>query len=154
MQVWRITAAAHADRPLSGVGAMRFGNRWNSKGTALAYTAENRALAALELLVHLSADQIPGYVLLGVDLPDRMIERLHPLPAGWNAYPYSAAVQRVGDEWAASRRSLGLLVPAAVLPEEHNLLINPQHPGFSRVRVDAPRPFSFDPRLLSRVRRP
>jgi hypothetical protein len=34
-----------------------------------------------------------------------------------------------------------------VVPEEHNYLINPRHPGFADLRLGDERPFKFDPRL-------
>jgi RES domain-containing protein len=35
-----------------------------------------------------------------------------------------------------------------VLPAERNVLINPEHPQMSRIRVLSPEPFVFDRRLL------
>jgi RES domain-containing protein len=37
-----------------GEGACRVGGRWNSKGVRVLYMSENRSLAVLEVLVHLS----------------------------------------------------------------------------------------------------
>jgi hypothetical protein len=39
-------------------------------------------------------------------------------------------------------------VPAAPIPEEFNILLNPRHPLAARCRIVAERPFAFDPRLL------
>ena len=52
-----------------GEGARRVGGRWNSKGTRVLYMSENRSLAVLEILAHLSAT-IPDKFLLGaVEIP-------------------------------------------------------------------------------------
>ena len=51
--------------------------------------------------------------------------------------------------WLASRSSLGLWVPSFVEPAENNLLLNPAHPDYARVRLVVEKnPFIFDPRLF------
>lgn len=52
MQVFRLSRKKYAD-VLSGQGAAIRGARWNSKGTEVIYTAENRSLAMAEVLIHL-----------------------------------------------------------------------------------------------------
>jgi len=47
-----------------GEGARRVGGRWNSKGVRVLYMSENRSLAVLEVLVHLSGT-LPDKYLLG-----------------------------------------------------------------------------------------
>jgi RES domain-containing protein len=57
--------------PFDGEGASRAGGRWNSKSNRVIYTSENRSLAVLEILVHLS-DVLPDkYVLASADLRKR-----------------------------------------------------------------------------------
>ena len=74
MRVWRITRSVHAASPLSGEGAARSGNRWNSAGVRIAYTSTSRALAVLEMLVHVTRDTIPeDIVLIPVDVPASLI---------------------------------------------------------------------------------
>jgi RES domain-containing protein len=55
----------------------------------------------------------------------------------------------MGDAWLKKSESVVLQVPSAIIPEEHNYLINPQHPDFSGIKVLAVEKFSFDERLLS-----
>lgn len=141
MRSWRVCREVHAD--LSGEGARLYGGRWNSPGRAMVYTADNPALAALEVRVHLDLPRnlLPeDYVLLGIDLGDASLEQIAELP------PDPAAV---GTEWLASRRSALLQVPSAIVRECSNLLINPAHPGAGEFRVVLRRPFTFDPRLWS-----
>jgi len=149
MRVWRLTRAAHASAPLSGRGAAIAGNRWNSPGTRIAYAATSRALAALEMLVHVTRETVPpDMVFVPVDVPDALVREATGLPGDWADTPWGPNARRFGDRWAAEGRSLALLVPSVVVPAERNLLINPQHPAFGRIRIGRVEPFSFDPRLL------
>jgi len=53
----------------------------------------------------------------------------------------------LGTDRVARGTSVALSVPSALVPSEHNYLLNPAHPDFARVRVGGARRFSFDPRL-------
>src|ERR1700730_14515011 len=115
MVVWRITAAPFAD--LSGEGARLFGARWNSPGRAMLYTAEDAALAVLEVRVHLdlSWDLLPDdYVLMKIEVPDLPVENITGLPPD----PIS-----VGDKWLASATTPLLRVPSYIVPESFNVLV-------------------------------
>lgn len=41
-----------------------------------------------------------------------------------------------------------LAVPSVIIPGELNYLLNPAHPEFAEIRMGAPEPFAFDPRLV------
>jgi len=114
------------------------------------YCADSRASAVLETLVHARKDQIPSdYVFYEVDVEEISIERTptEALPADWKMDEPSAA-REFGTAWMRSRRSLALVVPLVVIPEEDNLLLNPEHPDFDSLRISGPTPFEFDPRLF------
>jgi RES domain-containing protein len=86
-------------------------------------------------------------------LPDGMaLERVErtKLPADWRTPRRLEDLRRIGGEWAASRRTVALAVPSAVLPDETNYLLNPLHPDFRRVRIGRPRALVTDVRLLRR----
>ncbi len=152
MRAWRLTRAAYASDPLSGRGAAIAGNRWNSPGTRIAYAATSRALAALEMLVHVMRDTVPpDMVFVPIDVPDRLVREATGLPGDWADLPYGPNARRFGDRWVAAGRSLGLLVPSVVVPAERNLLINPQHRAFGRVRVGPAEPFALAKRLERRA---
>lgn len=55
-----------------GEGARRVGGRWNSKGIRVLYMSENRSLAVLEVLVHLSGVLPDKYFLGSADIPDHV----------------------------------------------------------------------------------
>lgn len=150
LSAWRIVKARHADTAFDGEGARRYGGRWNSPGTALVYTASSRALAALELLVHLPSPALLGaFVCRRVDFKDTPVSCLDAaeLPPDWRAEPVPASTQALGDAWARAGNAVVLQVPSAVVPAEANYLFNPAHPDFSKLVLGPAEPFAFDPRL-------
>ena len=52
-------------------------------------------------------------------------------------------------EWLLSGSSTVLSVPSAVIPQERNYIINPEHEYFRSVDVGPARPFQLDLRLLT-----
>lgn len=150
MRAWRLTRDIHRSHALSGEGAARVGNRWNSRGVRIAYTSTSRALAVLEMLVHVTRDTIPeNLLLLPFNVPDNLVQDAEGLPRDWNALPYSTNARLFGDRWVAEHRSAALLVPSVVLPQERNLLIDPMHPDYPKIAAFAPERFQFDRRLLT-----
>jgi RES domain-containing protein len=57
-------------------------------------------------------------------------------------------LQDVGTHWATAGKTVCLRVPSAVVPGEHNFLLNPRHGDFGRLRIGKPEPFEFDQRLV------
>lgn len=148
---WRIVKARHAASAFDGEGARVEGGRWNSPGTAVVYTSQSAALAALEILVHLGRSTILlAYVLIPCTFDDALVSRVdrRRLPKNWRSYPAPPESQLVGDEWAKGGKSVVLEVPSAVIDTESNYLLNPKHPDFQDIRVLNPQPFAFDLRLL------
>ncbi|MGO4669801.1 RES family NAD+ phosphorylase [Bosea sp. 2RAB26] len=139
MKVWRVCRLPFAD--LNGEGARIYGGRWNTPGRPLLYTAENPALAVLEVRVHLDLepDLIPDdYVLMEIESGSAVIkEILDPIEAP----------ATVGDRWLASMETPILKVPSFVVPNSFNLLINPAHPGAASISIQSTKPFDFDRRL-------
>ena len=150
MRVWRLARSVYP--ALDGEGARLYGGRWNEPGTPVVYTAGTLSLAALEQLVHLSPDRLPGdLVAYGVDIPDGLtVEEIaaSELPDGWDRRVEAAELRRIGERWAEKKEAAALSVPSAVIPEERNYLINPRHPAAGEIRVAYQRPFDFDPRLF------
>lgn len=151
MQVFRI-ARANRRYDLSGYGAFLVGGRWNRPGLALLYTAETRALAMLEVLVHLPAGDLPADMyLLTLEVPDTVSREtldLADLPPDWQRLTQPQPTAALGQAWLQSRRTVALRVPSVLVAQEHNLLLNPTHPEFAQVRLAAePEPCFFDERL-------
>lgn len=148
---WRLIETTFASTAFTGEGALLSRGRWHSPGTRIVYTADSRALAVLEVLTRLRgrAPQVP-YSLIGVTYPVSVITHIDPatLPDNWRAYTGPAPLQALGDAWIASKTSLVLRVPSAVIPEESNYLINPEHPEVPLLATHPGTPFRFDLRLI------
>lgn len=149
MILYRICKSDYQD-DLSGYGAKLNGSRWNSKGTAMLYTAEHISLAALEMLVHINFTEIPvSFHLLSIYIPDSTVMAgltLSKLKTSWtDDNQYTAYI---GDEFIKAEETLCLKVPSAVVSEEHNYLLNPLHHDYKKVQITASRKFEFDKRLF------
>jgi len=153
--LWRLTRKPFLMQALAGLGAKKYGGRWNSKGVAVVYTSESLELAVLEALVHLDIDLLPKDVYqIGLELDDQFITRVStPLPPGWDrAPPYNPNLQTIGDRWISSGSSLGLRVPASVLPSRANVLLNPAHPDIHRLREVERGPLPWPSRVVEFLR--
>jgi RES domain-containing protein len=117
-------------RPLAAERLLRGRTRWHSAGRHLDYTAESLSLAILEQVVHYKRfDALESYVLYALDIPESAIEKVLICPEDWDAEDPTASAQAVGNAWCDEERSPALLVPSAVTPGEHNLMVNARHSG-------------------------
>lgn len=151
MFAWRLSRADRA--ALDGAGGRLFGGRWTPAGHPVVHTAATAALAILERLVHTSPHHLGvDLVLVLVEWPDDLavtaiLERT--LPPRWRETPAPEALQKVGLAWLLAGETAVLSAPSAIVPNERNYLFNPKHPDFRRIKARPPKPFAFDPRLLS-----
>lgn len=67
----------------------------------------------------------------------------------WDS-PDQRASRMFGDEWYDEKRSTVLIVPSTVTRVERNVIINPEHPDFRKLRVTRPQPVIWDARLFDR----
>jgi RES domain-containing protein len=153
-RVFRVLRAAYARTPFDGEGAYRYGGRWSSPGTRLAYTSEHQSLAMLEYFVHLDPEDAPDdLVLATADVPYNLSrERIQPgeMPADWRGTPAPPELAQIGDEFVKKAENCLLLVPSALAVNENNWLINPQHPEFKRIALHPTEPLRYDPRMFRR----
>lgn len=153
MRVWRICRKPYVADALAGRSGLFTSGRWHSKGRRVVYTSGSRALAALEVLVHVDRDMVPSdLVQLEIDVPDELNIlriRIGELPKNWKSYPAPPALQRRGDEWLLDGSAPVLQVPSAVIPEEFNMLLNPQHADARKLKIVSTRNFAYDSRLTS-----
>jgi RES domain-containing protein len=152
-RVYRIVRKPYSKTPLDGEGPYRFGGRWSSPGTRLAYTAEHLSLAMLEYFVHIEASDPPkDLVVVVAEIPDNLSRvALTPkeLPPNWRLVPAPPGLVAIGDSFAAERRGAILVLPSALVPSESNWLINPLHPQFAKIRVHPAEPFHYDIRFFT-----
>lgn len=147
LKVWRISKPVHGKASPNGTGA----HRWSSPGRPIIYAAESRALAVLEMLCHLEGRELlQRYVLIEIGIDESLVRTIQrsSLPQDWCADPSPAELKQVGDEWIRRAECPVLRVPSALLPEEHNFLLNTEHADFQRLIFGEPVPFQFDPSLI------
>ncbi|HEY6251947.1 MAG TPA: RES domain-containing protein [Candidatus Angelobacter sp.] len=144
----------YARHPFDGEGAYRYGGRWSSPGTRLSYTSEHQSLAMLEYFVHLDKDDPPDDLVLAIaEVPDSLTREkiaVRNLPANWREPIAPADLARFGDEFVQLGEHCLLLVPSVFAPHENNWLINPEHPGYTRIVVRGLEPLSYDLRMFER----
>lgn len=153
MVVYRIEREKYLNTTLQGVGAaLTDGYRWNSVNTYLVYTAASRALATLEVFVHLDlpADLPTDRWYVEIEIPDdiKILElALDQLPEHWDSKPPILETQFIGDDFVAQKEAAVLKVPSAIIPPECNYLINPNHPDAAKIKVVSTQRLQFDSRL-------
>lgn len=153
MRVYRIEREKYLDITLKGIGAaLTEGYRWNSLNTYLVYTSESRALATLEVGVHLdlSEDLPTDRFYVEIDIPDdvAILElRAEDLPENWDAKPPILETQFIGDDFVKDAPAAVLKVPSCIIPPEFNYLINPNHPDAKKITVIAHGSINFDQRF-------
>lgn len=154
MIAWRLARSADRSTAFSGIGAFRYGGRWNSPGRYAVYTSKSLSTAALEIIVHAGSPRaIPRDELaIRCDIPDdigTLHVRISDLPHDWQELDNPACLA-IGDKWIDQGRYAVLDVPSAVVPEDRNLVLNPKHRDFVRIDTsDRGIPFRWDPRLIS-----
>lgn len=151
-RAWRIIKSRFAADAFSGEGARLYGGRWNSTGIAIVYTAGSVSLATLELLVHLdNTSVLPSFSICPVDFDDSLVESLDlaTLPRDWHQSPPPTSLQTIGDDWISRGSSVVLRVPSAVIKNENNYLINPEHTDFKKLVIGSMEAFKLDSRLTT-----
>lgn len=154
MRIFRIEREKYLPQTLQGLGAARaLAFRWNSLYTPMVYASSSRALALLEVAVHLNINsELPSdRFYVEIDVPDQLtIETLnrHELPTGWDARPPLMLSQQLGDALVRRATAAVLRVPSCIVPAEYNYLINPAHPDARLITVLSSERINFDQRLL------
>lgn len=151
MELFRLSKQPYA-YTLSGKGAALKGARWNSVGVELIYTAINRSLAMAEVAVHFSLATLPtGYMVVTIDMPDDLAIlqlAVTDLPIDWNTFPHPSFTQAIGDRFVADNIYCALQIPSAVTQGDYNLLINPNHIQFKKIKILNVINFPFDKRIF------
>ena len=150
--LWRIAATtARYTADDCRVRREEYGRTLEPVGMALTYSSVSIALALHETIVHLRSGGLPlNRYLVRIDVPDSVWAARQVLtpPVGWDALPAGMVSVQAGEAWLLSKASALLVVPSVVVPEESNVLINPQHPHAARLVATALRKWHYDPRYF------
>jgi RES domain-containing protein len=136
----------------TGIGAKKYGGRWNPQGVPCLYCSTQLSLAVLEKLVHAQGK---------TDLVN-LASISFKIPAG--AALYSIDVKKMEHDWRSnvaytqwlgqqilSDISLaGFIVPSIIIEMENNIVLNPLSPAFKKITVLPSNNFEIDQRLIAR----
>lgn len=152
--IWRISN--YAD--LEGLGGLKAGQRWHSRGSRIIYCAPSPAAAILETLANFeidSIDELPlTYQLLAIELPETVSRprvELKDLPRDWLEPKRLAVTRKIGDSWLAAAENPAIEVPSAVAPMTWNTLLNPALLPGAGVRIAGVSRYPFDPRFFRSI---
>lgn len=147
MLVFRITLKKYSDSLFASGRAAR----WNNNDVKIIYTANSRALACLENVVHRSKLGLSAnFCVLEIDIPTSLSVQnifLENLPKNWDQFENMHFTQALGDEWIEKGETAVLKVPSSIVHEEFNYLLNPNHSDFHKIKLLAVKPFLFDDRI-------
>jgi RES domain-containing protein len=151
MRLWQICRERYAAEAASGEGARLYGGRWNSRGVPVVYASTSLALAAVETFVNLEPNLQPkDLVSVEGEIPEEVeIAQLDEnlLPGNWY-HTRGESLRSFGDEWIRAGKTVALVVPAAAILGDRNVLLNPAHGDFPKIKFGAPQPFRFDVRMF------
>ncbi len=152
-KAWRIVRERRLADAFTGEGARLGGGRWNYPGTSVVYVSESLSLAILELFIHFtrkdmaitaSLRAIPVEISEDVTIEEVLVGDLKP---DWRSSPPPDSTRNLGAQWMKKGASAVLCVPSVIVPEECNLVINPAHADFGRLKIGKPQKFSLDGRM-------
>ena len=152
MEAFRITTKKWANK----LTASGFAARWNSEGIFVLYAAENRSLACLENLVHRNGFGLnDNFCVITISIPDHLKTTeisIGNLSEGWDFQDEAAHLicRNFGDQWIFDQRYAVLKVPSAIVKNEFNILINPNHKDFGKIVLKSIEKFTFDNRLKNK----
>ena len=142
---------AHRTQLFSGQGWLYASGRWTPRGRPIVYTSASISLAVLEYTVNYRRrGWVPATVLGGATIAASVrvdTVSIDDLPAKWFAADPPPQLQRIGGRWLERAESAVLKVPSAIVIEEWNYLPKPLHADFGKLRLSAPKLFSFDRRV-------
>lgn len=146
--IYRITKPKWAGH-LNGSG---YAARWNPNGIFMCYAAESKALACLEMLVHLQSEQLNhSFKVTKINIPSQIscleIDE-NELKENWKDFFEIHLTQEIGKNWIQSHSSCLLRVPSSLIEDSFNYLINPAHTDFKLLNSNEIQHFMFDNRLV------
>jgi RES domain-containing protein len=151
VKIYRVTKKEFV-KDLSGEGARLYGGRWNKKGRSMLYFSEHLSLCVLEMLTRIDFEFLTDdYAFIEVEIADKLIVpsvKATSISKNWRADPPTFDTQDFGSKWVASEANFALSVPSAVLPNERNILVNPNHKLISKLKITNIGKLDLGPRLI------
>lgn len=154
MICYRIASTKYA-KDLSGTGAALFGGRWNPEGLPMVYTAMSRSLAILEYLahnIHLMASAKISLVTIEISEDAAMDNVAIADQMQYNEILTDMHLsQSIGKAFILNQQYYALRVPSVIVPNEFNLLLNPNHPLHQDTKIiELIDDFKLDSRLYQK----
>jgi RES domain-containing protein len=155
--VYRLSKLRYRDQIFSEAGGLHADGRWTFRGRPVVYASGSIALAVLEYTVHYRRrGWVPASVLGRALIPDDMgIEAVNvsELPSDWSDSDPPPSLRDIGESWLHRRTAAVLRVPSAIVTEEWNYLLNPEHRDFKALSFGRAQRYVFDRRVArSRTR--
>lgn len=135
----------------SGEGAQKYGARWNPIGRAAIYASLNLSCAMLELLTRLNDIPVPDtHMYIEITSAEKEVTIEEVERADFKTWDLDDIyeTQEYGNKWLAELRSVILIVPSIIVPIEKNVVINPNHSDFKKLKASTLMPIKWDPRLF------
>jgi RES domain-containing protein len=149
--VYRLTKIRHRNQIFSGLGGLYADGSWTLRGHPVIYTSASISLAVLEYtLNYRRRGWVPASVLGRAFIPDNVrIDAVTStgLPRNWSAADSPPKLREIGQRWLHVGELAVLKVPSAIVVEEWNYILNPQHPDFQKLIPQKLKKFHFDRRL-------
>ena len=100
------------------------------------------------------ANMPENLLLIKIEIPE--ISKIQAVPRkvlvqGWDGFPFVPETIDYGTSFLRSKQFLALKVPSVVIPEEFNIILNPNHPDFSDCKIISKVPFLFDKRIIPKA---
>jgi RES domain-containing protein len=107
------------------------------------------SLSILEVLVRANKFTSPDtYTLLSIQVPESSIITIEVKKLKNEWQDHIEYTRSIGEDFLKLNQELVLKVPSAVVPQEHNYLINPLHKDFKKVKIAHSELLELDKRLL------
>ncbi len=136
-----------------GLGAKKYGGRWNPPGIACLYCSQTLSLSVLEKFVHAQGKtDMVNLATISFNIPavvQLYTVEVKKLEKDWsNNIAYS---QWLGQQILEDKSFAGFIVPSVIIPGEMNVVLNTVSPLFKKIKAAQPLPFQLDARLFAQL---
>lgn len=156
--VWRVCGKKHANSAFSGKGSSLTTGRWHDH-QKIVYTSSSSGTAGFELLCHIGTlppdlnSFFSNFVLIKAEIPDEVtIDIVDPslLEPDWDSESvYIDSNREITTQWLNKKESAVLQVPSALMGNDPNYLLNPEHGDFSKIIIHKPTKLKIPQRFMT-----